>query len=543
MTSRRWSLLVVVAERGSRRTRTALVLAIVVVGSASALFQLSEETSAYAAHAPIFINGNSNFTSANGVTRGNGTPSDPFIIEGWEIKVTSPSYGIMIWDTDVDFIVRQVYIHSDYGTTQGISLDFSYRGLIVDSVISGGRDGIYAHAASLTVMSCKILDSHYGVYSSNSTNVAILNNSVSGSSEGIVLDHSQRLTIADNTIAGGDIGISLTNTDNGTIATNTFSNLWEGIYLESSDDISVVGNSLSEGLMNGIFLQSNDRSLVTGNDVSNGRYGIYAGDSSGSSISGNSVRSNSQTGVYAYRSSDTVITNNTIEDNAWGLILNESTSVTVYHNDFINNSWQTFDNRIASNRWDDGYPSGGNFWSDYTGPDQFTGPAQDQPGRDGVGDWGYFVSQGASDAYPIVSRHALAYPPDALFTVSPADGQVSTVFTVDASPSSDLKTRSEDLRVRWDWEDDGIWDTAWSVDKAAHHQFSTTGTHQVRLQVRDTDGLVSLTTKGVTVSGDSQGVIDTFWLVAVLLIMVAVIIAILALVLLRGKRRTRARQT
>lgn len=63
------------------------------------------------------------------------------------------------------------------------------------------------------------------------------------------------------------------------------------------------------------------------------------------------------------------------------------------------------------------------------------------------------------------------------------------------------------------------------------------------MQVRDTDGLVSLTTKGVTVSGDSQGVIDTFWLVAVLLIMVAVIIAILALVLLRGKRRTRARQT
>jgi hypothetical protein len=38
------------------------------------------------------------------------------------------------------------------------------------------------------------------------------------------------------------------------------------------------------------------------------------------------------------------------------------------------------------NYWDDGYPSGGNYWSDYTGEDLFSGPNQSIPGSDGIGD-------------------------------------------------------------------------------------------------------------------------------------------------------------
>jgi len=36
--------------------------------------------------------------------------------------------------------------------------------------------------------------------------------------------------------------------------------------------------------------------------------------------------------------------------------------------------------------WDDGYPSGGNYWSDYVGVDLFSGPYQNITGCDGIGD-------------------------------------------------------------------------------------------------------------------------------------------------------------
>src|SRR5213076_3134076 len=46
--------------------------------------------------------------------------------------------------------------------------------------------------------------------------------------------------------------------------------------------------------------------------------------------------------------------------------------------------------RPNPNAWDDGYPQGGNFWSNYRGADQCSGPGQDVcNGPDGIGDTPY----------------------------------------------------------------------------------------------------------------------------------------------------------
>src|SRR6266540_6935185 len=45
-------------------------------------------------HSPIVINGDSGFTSANGVTGGSGTSSDPYIIQGWNLSSTGPGISI-----------------------------------------------------------------------------------------------------------------------------------------------------------------------------------------------------------------------------------------------------------------------------------------------------------------------------------------------------------------------------------------------------------------------------------------------------------------
>ena len=42
----------------------------------------------YTTHDPIVIDGNSDFTSANGVVSGSGTKCKPYVIKNWKIDVT-----------------------------------------------------------------------------------------------------------------------------------------------------------------------------------------------------------------------------------------------------------------------------------------------------------------------------------------------------------------------------------------------------------------------------------------------------------------------
>ena len=87
----------------------------------------------------------------------------------------------------------------------------------------------------------------------------------------------------------------------------------------------------------------------------------------------------------------------------------------------------------------------------------------------------------------------------AVFTVSPIRGYVTDTFAVDASWSSDLEDSVSALQVRWDWEDDGIWDTNWSTSKTAQHQYPTPGNYTIRLEVMDTGGLTSWMKRDVEV--------------------------------------------
>jgi formylglycine-generating enzyme required for sulfatase activity len=91
--------------------------------------------------------------------------------------------------------------------------------------------------------------------------------------------------------------------------------------------------------------------------------------------------------------------------------------------------------------------------------------------------------------------------PVASFTVSPSSGTLETEFLFDASGSSDAQDPASALDVRWDWENDGVWDTAFSKTKTATHRYNTGGTKTIKLEVKDTGGLTDTTTSTVTVEG------------------------------------------
>ncbi|MCD6383716.1 MAG: right-handed parallel beta-helix repeat-containing protein, partial [Thermoplasmata archaeon] len=57
-------------------------------------------------HAPIRIDGDSDFTSGNGVTGGNGTEGNPYVIANYTIDGRGGSYGIYIGNTSKYFVIR-----------------------------------------------------------------------------------------------------------------------------------------------------------------------------------------------------------------------------------------------------------------------------------------------------------------------------------------------------------------------------------------------------------------------------------------------------
>jgi len=97
-------------------------------------------------------------------------------------------------------------------------------------------------------------------------------------------------------------------------------------------------------------------------------------------------------------------------------------------------------------------------------------------------------------------RNGTYTPPVASFTVTPASGPEPTTFSFNASSSSDVETGANDLIVRWDWENDGKWDTPWDPEKVANHSYGRVGTYTAKLEVCDSDGLLGETTKLVTVT-------------------------------------------
>ncbi len=91
-------------------------------------------------------------------------------------------------------------------------------------------------------------------------------------------------------------------------------------------------------------------------------------------------------------------------------------------------------------------------------------------------------------------------PPAATFTHSPLTGDGYTEFTFDASACTDPDSAPAILQVRWDWEDDGIWDVDWTAVKTATHVFGSAGTYTVDFEVRDPFGLTAQTSSDIVIS-------------------------------------------
>jgi len=75
--------------------------------------------------------------------------------------------------------------------------------------------------------------------------------------------------------------------------------------------------------------------------------------------------------------------------------------------------------------------------------------------------------------------------PHPALTVNPPMGNFTLMYTFDAGSSYDDEDSSRTLTYRWDWDNDGIFDTERLTDPVIRKKFSSARTYNVKLEVTD----------------------------------------------------------
>ncbi len=230
-------------------------------------------------------------------------------------------------------------------------------GIVLIRTTEGRVTNCYAHNNSQHGVAVKML--------SNDCIVEYTNASANGHCGIGTWEWCTNLTIKQCHCEGNDLGIAPRHTYGGSVL-----------------DCTCVGNSYA-----GIHLDGTEDFIIEDCTVSANHHGFWiVFHSHNNTIRGCDIEWNTASGV--------------------GIGGPDVTDHHFYHNHFIHNVCQVSDDPAqppgaAGQTWDDGYPSGGNFWSDYDGVDMYHGPDQNLYGSDDIGDTPYAVTSAAVDHYPI----------------------------------------------------------------------------------------------------------------------------------------------
>jgi parallel beta-helix repeat protein len=394
---------------------------------------------------------------------------DGIIIERDNIILEGDGYGVqgaetyeskgIILSNRANITIRNIYIFKFY---YGATLYKSSNNMISASwIIENKWYGIYLEGSNNNcIFRNSIIDNDYGVYLSLSSSCNnISGNLIESNFYGILLQpNSNCNTIYGNTITNNNCGIEICSSYNFISENEITANAYDGIcfncpdtnynnivrncitqngygihFIYSSSHNVILGNNITANTNFGIVLYGGKNNSIIENVVVNDYFGVY-GIMDYGEIVGNSLMNN-HVGVYLISSSSNTVLGNDIKANVEGIclssanfneviendVVNNDHSVTLYqssnnrfyHNNFIENSKQVVSDSFI-NIWDNDYPSGGNYWSDYTGVDIYSGPFQNETGSDGIGDTPYIIDENNIDKYPLMKLYA---PPPKTFTL------------------------------------------------------------------------------------------------------------------------------
>ncbi|MCK4444681.1 MAG: right-handed parallel beta-helix repeat-containing protein [Thermoplasmata archaeon] len=310
---------------------------------------------------------------------------------------------------------------------------------IEGNIVTNTETGIFLWNSHYnTIANNTVQDSEKGIFLSGSDHNTVTNNKAYNNTQmGINAGGSAYTQITNNYASGSWWGISVGYADGGTVYNNTAENNGDGIHLVFSSNITVQ-NNYAEGNEYGIAVWYEFNNTITDNTViRNTKAGLYTHKTNNNTIMHNTAIDNhygfnlafsddnlvmyndafdnDDTGLGLYSSNRTMIVENNVSDNDHiGFRIWMSWFNNIYHNTIVGNHDIEGLGFMGYNYWDNGYPSGGNYWGDYTHDDERSGPDQDQPGHEGIGDLPYDVMGGSNqDRYPLMNSPMTSppYPP------------------------------------------------------------------------------------------------------------------------------------
>lgn len=433
--------------------------------------------------------------------------------------------GIHIYDSTSNSITGNTIINN---SDDGIHISSGGNNTITgNTLINNTNLGIILHDSGNNTLTDNTFF-NCGLYALSLFLNTITNNTVNGRPLIYLQDKSD--IIIDNANEAGQI--ILVNCINITVQNQELSNNNIGIELWDTNNCFIVGNTIINNTDNGILLSSgSDNNIITGNTIIQNNYGINLDHSDKNTMIGNTIIQNNH-GIDVDHSNRNTIIGNTITQNNFGIYLTYSGGYSdgyagnkIYHNNFINNPTHAIIYYgIKLNTWDNGYPGGGNYWSNFDEPDE---GAFDN-NSDGIADTSRFIhsirwtTEGNDheyrginlDGYPLVIPYR---SPVAYFTYS-IDGPIVHFTDVSYDPDGYL------VKYKWNFDDNN-----YSNRLRPIHKYERKGTYTVTLTVTDNDIQTDSFTQVITVKEDDRsGIPPSVEFILIILSIIGLIFAAIA---------------
>jgi parallel beta-helix repeat protein len=364
----------------------------------------------------------------------------------------------------------------------GIRLYGASHCVIENNTISDGDIGIYLSPVSPlysdnnTILNNQVSNVRLGMTIARAHNNSIINNIITDiRATGISMGAGRDNLIQDNALHNiSTVAMQLSGAFNITLTGNVMSGAgilfgaytleeWTSHSIDTSNTVNgnpiqywknVAGGTVPQGA--GEIILANCTGIVVENQVLiRSTMGIQLGYSSDNIISNNTVSLESFIGIELLYSDNNTLNHNSVTASLYGIsmawsdnnvILNnmvhssksesfhiyDADSNRFYHNNILEPFWTVFESQ-SLNQWDDGYPSGGNYWLEYEGVDDCSGPNQNIcPDPDGIGDTPVGTNPG-DDRYPLMDLHLplARSPPFSPQNLTASPGNQSVTLTWD----------------------------------------------------------------------------------------------------------------
>jgi parallel beta-helix repeat protein len=324
-------------------------------------------------------------------------------------------------------VVRGGVYHENLVINKSLRLESESNAAVIDGL--GEGTVVWVNADNVVLSGFKVRNSgdnftDSGIYVNNSNGVRLLGNTVTENNIGVYLTDSPKSLLRDNELAGNSFNFGVYSSSfDGYVQDIDQSNTVEEkpmVYLVNTEgkqaptnagyvaavnctDITVSGVVLERNWQNLLFAYTRN-SKITDVTSTLGMDSFWLIESRNCNLENNNIIGNIWGGIALVNTVDCTFQGNTFKANGgYGLFLSDSSSNQFFHNNFVDNPYQAWLHGVNSNSWDKGYPSGGNYWSNYTGVDLMSGNYQNVTRSDGLGDTPVTIAENNVDNYPLMS--------------------------------------------------------------------------------------------------------------------------------------------